>query len=134
MSETYTPRQFHVVMQVEPWLGDGRSEPDVAVANIVSRLTINGHDMGALALARNWVPLPVEGVLLQIDGFLSIVLNDISDDAFALLDVDENDWLEGSTRASVGLPVASLTVEEAPRPVPVSRDRGGDRGPANVGI
>lgn len=126
-------RQFHVKLITMPWRGAARTAAEDAIGTLVVGVQINGEHM---APRKNGVGIlsPVENVSLHIDAFLTITLRDLPDESFDALDVTRDDWLEGSDRSLVMLPVASLTIEEAPVPDHQSRDRGGDRGPANVGL
>ena len=105
-------KRIDVELQVMPWRGDRRVDPEFALATAIKYVIVNGQD---LFFQEDYTAEPIiqGGATLHLNGFMTLQLDLLTDDSFRCLDVTKDDWLEGSTRSSLLLPVTSLFVTEA---------------------
>lgn len=105
-------KRYDVELKVMPWRWDRRVPIEQALATVVSEVLINDELM-FFETDFSKEEITQGHAVLHCDGIITLELRDLKQESYERLQLTPEDWLEGSNRESLLLPVASLTVSEA---------------------
>lgn len=110
-------RRYDVELIVMPWRYSSRVPNEFALSTAINKVIVNGIPLNFLTDYSS--EEIVNGhATLECDGFIVLGLHQLTDESYEELALTPDDYLEGSNRQCVMLPVASLQITEAPEKVP----------------